>query len=76
MSAHEERSTARSEPNAAERMAEPARNSVLTCDLIEQRFKVNVESLHAQTFTLTQVMDTLIKDNSVRTYPTVATRNC
>ena len=58
MSAQEEQTAAESEPNEAERISETG--SDFSLDLIEERIEANLEVLHAQISTLTQMMDNLI----------------
>ena len=61
MSAHEEKSTTASKSNAAKRNNEISTG--FSPDLIEERIKANLEPLHAQISTLTQMMDKLVQDN-------------
>ena len=74
MTAQEEQATAASKPNAAGRISETG--TIFSPDLIEEKFKANLEPLHPQISGLKQMMDKLIQDNSAVAYPTASTREC
>ena len=57
MSAHEEETTGTNEDNEE--------NSIrLSPDLVDEKIKASLESLHAQISALTEVMDRLLQSNS------------
>ena len=74
MSAHEEQSNAASESYTAEQIDETDREFSL--DLIEEKIKANLESLHAQVSMLTLLMNKLFQDNPAGTNLTTGPREC
>ena len=74
MSAHEEQSTAISEPTIAEWTS--GSGTEFSPQLIEERIRANLDPLHAPFPALTHLMDRLIQDNLAGTYPTISTRDC
>ena len=68
MSAHEEQPIEASGTYRAERIDKAS--TEFSSDLIEERVKANLEPLHEQISTLTQLMNKLIQDNSTRTNST------
>ena len=72
-SAHDEETNAASELHTAERIDEASTD--LSPNPIEYRVKAILEPLHAQMSTLTQMMNKLIQDNSVRANPLAGSRD-
>ena len=68
MSVYEEQSTAAYEQNVDERSDEAS--TEFSPDIIIEKIKANLERLHAQNITLTQMMNKLIQEKSAGTNPT------
>ena len=72
LSAHEEQTTTTFEMNESERNIETTTG--FSPEMIEEKIKANLEPLHAQISTLTQMMGKLIQGISAREFPTTSTR--
>ena len=73
MSAHGKQPNEASKTHTLERVDEAS--TKLSPNLIEDRIKSNMEPLHAQISTMTQMMNKLIQDNSARTNSTAGSRD-
>ena len=72
MSAHEEDVTEGTELNTNDENEE---NSVrFSPEMVDERIKENLETLHAQVFALTEMIDRLIQGDSVKEFITASTR--
>ena len=70
MSAHEEEATLATKVDATGRTDETSLDFL--ADIIPEKFKVNLEPLHAHISTLSQMMDRLIQGNSAREFTTAS----
>ena len=74
MSAHEKQSNAASESHKS--VGIDKSSTGFAPNVIEERIKANLEPLHAQVSTLTQMMNQLIQGNSAKMNSTTGPRHC